>query len=299
MSERTIYPLKSEVGNVSPRILGVLEYHIAGQQADIERGDHIPPGIESRKKILSWYQDTNHFKEVYSKATEFYSAHQTNAEIRRFNGRLAGDMFQHIAHSYTSGRLDEGDIALSPNRTLGVIKAALSEANLQKAKYKWTSLEKLKIPNGLVVDLKRKEVKKICKYTINKKGEIIKKHIETVRRLRKRNSELFGKGQALFVLLGPDTDIFNQSDASVIVLPFDRYQFGDFINEVIYKFRGIPSFDDDHHSATNATLYDIQRRIRKQKKRGLKYAEFDGEKLQFEEFVRILESEKNLSELFD
>lgn len=299
--ERTIYPLESVDQDVDPKDLGILVYHIVKQQDDLKRGNFIPPDIESRKKILSWYQGTNHFRKIYDKAIKFFSSYHANVDIDNFKGEITGSMFEFIAHSYLSGRSEEGQIVLSPNRTHDVIKATLSVANLEEATYDQASLEKVKIPDGLVIDTDTRKVINVCEYTVKRKKSKIIKHLRAVHYLGRRESKLFGESQALFILPGPDSAFLNKLGGSVMYLPFNRSQFEDFINKVIYNFRGIPSFEKDDFPLTemNATLFDIQSRIREQKKLGLKYAEFTGEKMPFNEFVELLESEKNFSELFD
>ena len=100
--ETLLYPPQNQEINLL--IADKLESLVIEQRQDFEKGDFMPKSVTNRKGVLQWFEQSERFREIYTKAINFYLLPRTDREIDEIKDYFSGEIFEDMAYCFLAGK---------------------------------------------------------------------------------------------------------------------------------------------------------------------------------------------------
>lgn len=251
----------------SKSIDSLLHRLVAEQGKELQEKAFQPVSFDRRKPVLKEFQITDGFSSVYDKARTFYLVPHTDTELAKFRVDFAGMLFEQLAYSFLSGKLFPDRVVISPERALNFYTGLFPENPVAKTDTRSDSIHGTVVPDGMVTQCRDgvEQVVMVCEYTLYGHPDYFKNKLDGFNAVKTGFPRTFKYASLLFVVpYGAYLPISIKHHPNVHVeqIPFSHGQFRDFVDRAYEHYRR--NGDDD------ATLSEIQKEVRFQRKRAMK-----------------------------
>lgn len=246
-------------------ISDLLSYLVKEQINDLETNEVAPLPIKTRKQLLRWFEQSQRFKDIYTEALRYFLIPMSDEEIEETKERLAGKLYQSIAFSYFAGKQTEGQILLSPTRTLTFYERLYLNTPRVKHRFGLDSLLGISVPDSLRIRMEENsyQISAVYEYTLTRKSAYYEDKIAAFSYDIINFPHLFAQSRLVFILPRVDhlPTAIKESSALASYIPFKHSQFRHFGNKVIDRYRSHRGSltNPDDVSATLAEIQDFAR----------------------------------------
>lgn len=212
----------------------LLEELARDEAAVVESGVYAPFAVSSAQQLLDVYEQSPQFETRLAFAANHLGDDSTKGAQQR---RMAGNMFEDIAHGYLSAHLaQDGAVILSPDRT-DVYSKYLYPNVLQKNDSGTTFLERKYSPDGLYVSSDG-QIKTLFEYTLSDNEKTAKNNYRGAKNYRKAVGP--AATEASFTLVTPlltESISKRPENFDHVPVPLDKTTFGEFVKMVYEEVR--------------------------------------------------------------
>lgn len=250
-------------GGPDSKYTNLLQTLLLEQLRDLDVDEKI--NVNGRKDLLGWFKTSESFWRIYKEASRFCLQPRDRNEQIRYRTGFVGSTFQELAFKFLSLNFFPDSVILSPERTLDFYSKLHPSFQKRNHFFGLNSLQGISVPDGMVI-AKDGRVLAICEYSVKGGYSYFVNKYENFNKDKKYFSGLFSNSKIVFVvpkLINVPFYFRNiKEDVDFKMLPFNHEQFRSFIDGIFSSFRINPN---------DASLNDLQKRVREQIERGSVY----------------------------
>lgn len=222
-------------------ITDLLHDLVVEQREELEE-QSLLTSLDSGKSILSWFEESDSFRQIYEQAMEYHLMPHTDEKLGQFRRRFAGRLYEDLAFSFLTSIEYPSRIVLSPKRTLAFYQRLYLDSDVIEEGFGLDSLEGIFVPDGLVVEEQGsvERIVAVSEYTVRGDEGYFKRKLRGFSSESEEYPQLFDDAYLLFVVPDQAALIRNAPKSGNFkfrTIPFTHEQFRDFIDSIYERYQ--------------------------------------------------------------